>query len=139
MLVNVLRFSFKDGTTEEDKAEVLAAMRRTGAVEAVSFSTAGQFLGDSAEGFTHAYCAAVSDLEALDRYLHDPVHIAGDDEILPHLAKLSAFQLSDDMDPALGERVMGMHLKKVATHPRWGQALDAISDLGSPSGSSSTG
>ncbi|AGP60753.1 Dabb family protein [Streptomyces rapamycinicus] len=139
MLVNVLRFSFKDGTTEKEKAKVLAAMRRTGGVEAVSFSTAGQFLGDSAEGFTHAYCAAVADLEALDRYLHDPVHIAGDDEILPHIAKLSAFQLSDDMDPTLGERVMGMHLRKVATHPRWGQALDAISDLGGPSGSSSTG
>ncbi|MER8156681.1 Dabb family protein [Streptomyces sp. NPDC094472] len=139
MLLNVLRFSFKDGTTEDDKARVLAAMRRTGALEPVAFSTAGQFLGDSAEGFTHAYCAAVADLAALDRYLHDPLHIAGDDEILPHLAKLSAFQLSDDMDPALGEQVMGMHLRKVAMYPQWGQALDAISDLGGPSGSSSTG
>ncbi|MEU4892880.1 Dabb family protein [Streptomyces sp. NPDC044780] len=139
MLVNVLRFSFKDGTTEEDKAKVLAAMRRTATLESTSFSTVGQFLGDPAEGFTHAYCAGVTDLAALDRYLHDPAHIAGDDEILPHLAKLSAFQLSDDMDPALGEKVMGMHLKKVAMYPEWGQALDAISGLGGASGSSSAG
>ncbi|MEV8061342.1 hypothetical protein AB0P37_34060 [Streptomyces antimycoticus] len=42
--LNVLRFTFRDGTTEEDKARVPAAMRRTGALESVAFSTAGQAL-----------------------------------------------------------------------------------------------
>src|SRR3712207_8765976 len=47
--------SFRPEVPEEEKAEVLAAMRRTASTESVSFATVGQDLGDPAEGFTHAY------------------------------------------------------------------------------------
>ncbi|WP_214410831.1 Dabb family protein [Sphaerisporangium fuscum] len=127
MIVNILRFSFKEETTEEEKAEVLTAMRRTASVESVSFSTVGQDLGDPAEGYTHAYCVGVADLAALERYMHDPVHLAGDHVILPHLAGLSAVRLSDDMDPELNDKVTAMHLKKVATYPDWGRLVEAVS------------
>lgn len=101
MIVHTLRFAFKDGTTEEQKAQVLALMRRTASVESVSFATVGQSLGDRAEGLTHAYCVGVEDLEALERYMHDPVHLAGDPEIIPHLAKIAIGpDLSDDMAPS---------------------------------------
>ncbi len=83
MIVNTLRFSFRDGTTEKEKAEVLAAMRRTSTVESAAFGVVGQDLGDPADGFTHTYCAGLADLAALERYLHDPVHIEGDFIILP--------------------------------------------------------
>ncbi|WP_446041516.1 Dabb family protein [Streptomyces sp. SID1121] len=126
MIVNILRFSFKDGTTDETKAEVLAAMRRTSTVESVAFSAVGQDLGLPDEGFTHTYCAGVEDLAALERYMYDPVHLAGDSVIIPHLAKLSAVRLSDDLDPGLSEKVAAMHLKKVATYPEWGRLLDTI-------------
>ncbi|MFB9838082.1 Dabb family protein [Actinoallomurus acaciae] len=126
MIVNILRFSFRDGTSEEKKAEVLAAMRRTASVESVSFATVGQDLGDPAEGYTHAFCTAVEDLAALERYMYDPVHLAGDPEILPHFERLSAVRLSDDLNGALGEKIAAMHLKKVATHPEYGRLLDAI-------------
>ncbi|MCO6008372.1 Dabb family protein [Actinoallomurus purpureus] len=132
MIVNILRFSFKDETTEEQRAEVLAAMRRTATVDAASFSTVGQDLGDPAEGYTHAYCVGVKDLAALERYMYDPVHLEGDFGILPHLARLSAVRLSDDMNIELGGEIMQMHLKKVATYPQWGRLLDAIPDGGIP-------
>ncbi|MGY0058137.1 Dabb family protein [Streptomyces sp. LZ34] len=128
MIVNILRFSFRDGTTDEQKAEVLAAMRRTAAVESVSFATVGQDLGDPAEGYTHAYCVGIDGLPALERYMHDPVHLEGDFGILPHLARLSAVRLSDDMDPGLGTKVTEIFLKKVAKYPEWGQLLNSISD-----------
>jgi Stress responsive A/B Barrel Domain len=126
MIVNILRFSFKDGTTKSTKAEVLAAMGRTATVDSTSFSTVGRDLGDPAEGYTHAYCVGVEDLTALERYMYDPVHLAGDFEILPHLARLSAVRLSDDPDPRLAEKVMAIAQKKVATYPEWGRLLDAI-------------
>ncbi|MCC5575923.1 Dabb family protein [Microtetraspora sp. AC03309] len=130
MIVNILRFSFKSETTEEEKAEVLAAMRRTASVESVSFGIVGQDLGDPAEGYTHAYCAGVEDLAALERYMYDPVHLDGDPGILPHLARLSAVRLSDDTDPELAGKIMAMHLKKIATYPEWGRLLEAIPDVG---------
>ncbi|MGW0779430.1 Dabb family protein [Streptomyces sp. NPDC002913] len=129
MIVNILRFSFKDGTTEEEKAHALAAMRRTAAVGSAAFGVVGQDLGDPADGFTHTYCAGVEDLVALERYMYEPDHLAGDHVILPHLARLSAVRLSDDMDPGLGEKILAMHLRKVAAYPEWGLLLDSIPDV----------
>lgn len=127
MIVNILRFSFRDGTTEEQKAEVLKRMRATASVAAVAYSTVGQDLGDPAEGFTHVYCAAVPDLAALERYLHDPVHVAGDIEIMPHLDRLSPIRLSDDPDPGLADKIMALHLRKAQLYPEWAKVIEELS------------
>ncbi|MDA3627301.1 Dabb family protein [Saccharopolyspora sp. WRP15-2] len=126
MIILMLRFALRPGTTQAETAAVLAAMRRTATLDSVSFSAVGQDLGDPADGYTHAYCAGVRDLAALRRYLYDPVHLDGDLEILPHLARLSALQLSDDMDPGLKEKIVAMHREKVAAYPEWGRLLDTI-------------
>ncbi|MEK8170559.1 Dabb family protein [Streptomyces sp. M19] len=118
MIVHTLRFAFKDGTTEERKAQVLALMRQTASVESASFATVGQSLGDPADGLTHAYCVGIEDLAALERYMHDPVHLAGDPEILPHLARISIGpDVSDDMAPELASEIMALHEKKAAMYP----------------------
>ena len=127
MIINLLRFSFKPGVSEADRAEVLAAMRRTASVESVAFSTVGQDLGDPTEGFTHAYLTAIPDLDALERYMHDPVHLRGDEFILGRLAKLSAVRLSDDS----GSRAVSVDLCEAQPQgrdvpglgPRGGRAL----------------
>jgi hypothetical protein len=129
MIVNLLRFAFRPETTEEEQEEVLAAMRRTASVAAASFGTVGRDLGDPADGYTHAYCVGVADLAALERYLHDPVHLAGDDVILPRLARLSAVRFTDDPDPETGARIAALHRAKVARYPEWGAALDAIPEV----------
>ncbi|GAA5037424.1 hypothetical protein HNP84_003125 [Thermocatellispora tengchongensis] len=129
MIVNLLRFAFKDGTTEEERAEVLAAMRRTAAVESVSYSTVGRDLGDPAEGYTHAYCVGIEDLAALERYMHDPVHLEGDHTIIPRLARLTAVRFSDDPDPELARKMLALHEKKVAAYPEWGAMLEAIPEV----------
>ncbi|MFI7277231.1 Dabb family protein [Streptomyces sp. NPDC049879] len=126
MITNVLRFSFKDETTEEERAEVLALMRRTASVEAVTFGTVGRDMGDPAEGFTHAYSASLQDLDALERYLHDPAHIDGDWTILPRLARLSAVRFTDDPDPDTAARVAALHAAKLAKYPEWARQLNAL-------------
>ncbi|MEU6379196.1 Dabb family protein [Streptomyces sp. NPDC046909] len=137
MIVHTLRFAFKDGTTEEQKAQVLALMRRTASVESVSFATVGQSLGDPADGLTHAYCVGIEDLAALERYMHDPVHLAGDPEIIPHLAKISIGpDLSDDMAPGLAGEIMALHEKKAAMHPQWAAQLEPLLDIQLASGPS---
>jgi hypothetical protein len=128
VIVNILRFSFRAETTGEQKAATLAALRRTASVESVSFSSVGQDLGDPTDGFTHAYLAAVADLDALRRYFYDPVHLEGDPEILPTLARLHAVRLSDDPDPDLNTKIGALFQEKVATYPEWGRLLAAIPD-----------
>nr|QEO73961.1 hypothetical protein [uncultured bacterium] len=126
MIVNLLRFSFREGTTAEQEAEVLAAMRRTASLEWVSFSTIGRDLGIPDEGFTHAYVVGIADLDALERYMHDPVHLAGDDTILPHMGRMSAVRFSDDGDPEVASKVLALHLAKVAKYPAWGRRIDQV-------------
>lgn len=128
MIVIILRLSFRDTTTEAEREEALTALRRTATMESTVFGVVGGDIGDPAEGFTHAYSAAITDFGALERYMYDPVHLTGDKVILPRLARLSGVRFSDDPDPAVAERVTGMYLEKRARHPEWARLLDAIPD-----------
>ena len=65
-------------------------------------------------------------LGALERYMHDPVHLAGDEVILPRVARLSAVRFSDDDDPGIGAKVFALHQAKVAKYPKWGQLVASI-------------
>nr|WP_206326710.1 Dabb family protein [Streptomyces sp. S3(2020)] len=122
----MLRFTFKETATDEEREHVLAVMRRTGSVESVSFSTVGQSLGDP-DGFSHAYCVGITDLPALRRYMHDPVHLEGDPLILPHLARIAIGpDLSDDMTPTLAEDILALHEEKVALYPEWAAGLGPL-------------
>ncbi|WP_405061866.1 Dabb family protein [Kribbella sp. NBC_01505] len=122
MFVNLLRFRFKDGVSDEEQAEVLAAMRRTASLESSAFGVVGADLGDPAEGFTHAYLSAIPDLEAFRRYTWDPVHLAGDELILGKLAKMSAVRFADD-DPAISQAMYAEVAAKQEKFPAWSQEV----------------
>lgn len=126
MIINLLRFSFKPDVPEHEREQVLDAMRRTASVESTAFSAVGPDLGDPAEGFTHVYLAAVPDLAALERYMHDPVHVNGDEYILPRLAKQHAVRFSDDSDPELPQQIYAIYRRKVDKYPEWGEAVEAL-------------
>ncbi|MFD4996196.1 Dabb family protein [Streptomyces buecherae] len=126
MIVHMLRFAFKESVTEEERERVLEVFRRTAAVESVSFSTVGQNLGDP-DGLTHAFCVGIADLPALRRYMHDPVHLAGDPQIMPYLARIAIGpDLSDDMSPTLARDVLALHEEKVALYPEWAAELTPL-------------
>ncbi|WP_222625338.1 Dabb family protein [Streptomyces buecherae] len=122
----MLRFAFKESVTEEERERVLEVFRRTAAVESVSFSTVGQNLGDP-DRLTHAFCVGIADLPALRRYMHDPVHLAGDPQIMPYLARIAIGpDLSDDMSPTLARDVLALHEEKVALYPEWAAELTPL-------------
>ncbi|NRD67124.1 Dabb family protein [Corallococcus exiguus] len=129
MFINLLRFRFRDGVPEEKKARALEAISRTAKSEAVSFSVVGRDLGNPADGFTHASCVGIADLSALKRYFDDPLHRAGDLLFLPLVGRLWRMALTDDADPALGEKIQAMHAEKMAGDPEWAALLAAIPDL----------
>ncbi|WP_031077540.1 Dabb family protein [Streptomyces sp. NRRL WC-3742] len=126
MIVHTLRFAFKDGVSDEEKENVLTIMRRTAAVDSVVFSAVGQNLG-APDGYTHAYCVGIEDMAALRRYMHDPVHLAGDPQILPYLAKIAIGpDMSDDPAPDLPARILALHEEKVAMYPEWAADLTPL-------------
>ncbi|WP_433713747.1 Dabb family protein [Nocardia sp. CA-084685] len=130
MIVHMLRFGFREETTDAQKAEVLALMKRTASVESVSFATVGQNLGDVSEGFTHAYCVGIEDLDAMERYMHDPVHLAGDPQIVPHFQKIAIGpDISDEPDPELRDKIMALHNAKLAKYPEWARQMETIPEV----------
>jgi len=123
MILNVLQLTLKGDTTPEQRHDVLEALSRTASLPWVSFSSVGPAFGDS-DSF--GYVVAINDLDALEKYMHDPVHLAGDDVILPRVARLSAVRFSDDDDPDIAEKVFALHQAKVAKYPEWGRLVDSI-------------
>ena len=126
MIVNLLRIRFKDGVSVEEQEEVLAVMRRTASLESVAFGAVGKDFGNPADGFTHSYLAAIPDLEALERYMHDPVHLSGDEQILDKLEKMSAVRFTDDGDPDLGKAVYDVAARKMDQYPDWARRTDEL-------------
>ncbi|WP_427891981.1 Dabb family protein [Kribbella sp. GL6] len=126
MIVNLLRIRFKDGVTAAEQEEVLAVMRRTASLGTVAFGAVGKDFGNPADGFTHSYLAAIPDLDALERYMHDPVHLAGDDLILDKLEKMSAVRFTDDGDPELGKAVYEIANRKMQKYPDWARRIDEL-------------
>lgn len=130
MIVQFMRFAFREESTEEQKARALALIRRTAAVESVAFSTVGRLLGDPAEGYTHGYSFGLADLDAFERYMYDPVHLAGDPEILPHYAKLHVgVAVTDDPDPELAKKITAVYEGKLARYPEWERLMAEIPDV----------
>ncbi|AIG75299.1 Hypothetical protein AJAP_12085 [Amycolatopsis japonica] len=130
MIVQFMRFAFREDSTEEQKTRALALIRRTAAVESVAFSTVGRLLGDPAEGYTHGYSFGLADLGAFERYMYDPVHLAGDPEILPHYAKLHVgLAVSDDPDPELAAKITAVYQGKLAEYPEWERLMAAIPEV----------
>jgi hypothetical protein len=126
MIVNLLRIRFKPDVTVEEQEEVLAVMRRTASLESVAFGAVGADFGNPADGFTHSYLAAIPDIDALERYMHDPVHLSGDEQILGKLEKMSAVRFSDDRDPGIGKAVYDVAAGKMAKYPEWARRIDEL-------------
>lgn len=130
MIVHQLRFRFRDETTDEQKARVLELMRRTTSTDSVAFSTVGQHVGTPSDDYTHALCVAWTDLTALEKYMHDPVHLEGDPQIIPHLAALAIGpDTSDDPDPELATKIMAANQRKIEMYPEWGALMGTIPDV----------
>jgi hypothetical protein len=127
MIVHVLRFGFKSGTSANDKAKVKAALTRLAAVDPVKFSSIGQDLGDPAEGYEMAYCVAFNELADLKQYmLHEPAHRDADFAILPHLSKIAAVDMSDNPDPTLRDQIGALHQYRVTNDPEFAALLSSI-------------
>ncbi|MCW2689929.1 MAG: Stress responsive alpha-beta barrel domain protein [Mycobacterium sp.] len=122
MIVNVLRLTLKPDTSPQQRAEVLAALRRTASVESVSYSTVGEEFTDPS-GLTIGYVVGIADIDALERYMLDPVHLAGDDIILPRVARVSSVRFADE---PVAQKVYALHAQKVEKYPDWGRRLAQI-------------
>jgi hypothetical protein len=133
MIVHVLRFAFKESSTEAEIAAALESLDRMSKMDSVAFGVVGQYMSVEDDGFTHAFCFAIKDLESFEhQYMQDPIHREADFIMHPHVAKLGVFDLSDDMNPRLGELIMGVHQRRYDKDPELAELVGTIPDFDGP-------
>lgn len=129
MIVNIIRFAFRDELTETEKQRILAAITRTSKMDCVTFATVGKDMGNPADGYTHAYCAGIADLDALKNYFTDPIHREGDFIFLPAISRLFRFAITDDENPDLLEEITKIYLGVMEKDPEWRNLFSLIPEL----------
>ena len=116
MILHILRFRFKPGTTEEQIAGVVASMHGFAEIPVVDQLLVGQDI--AADGYySHAMIVTVSDVEAMRQYHQHPIHAAADREGLPVIEDIMSFDVSDDLDPALGPYLQEIVAQRMAAQP----------------------
>jgi hypothetical protein len=130
VIAHVLRFSFKDGISEEDFAASMEAFRRTAQAPTVSFSVVGRYSGNPADGYTHSAVFGLADLATLEGFMYEPAHREADFIVHPHMAKFDGFDISDDDEPDLEAKVMAIQRRRIAADPELAALLGIVAEDG---------
>ncbi|MCW2690047.1 MAG: Stress responsive alpha-beta barrel domain protein [Mycobacterium sp.] len=118
MIVHVLRFRFKDGTTDEDSSACLEALRAVGRMDSVVSAVVGDHLGSETDRHTHSAAFTVADLAGFERYMGDPVHRRADFVLHPHVTEFDVFDISDEHDPELRAKIAGIQRRRLEHDPQ---------------------
>jgi len=126
MIVHVLRFRFKDGTTEEDISACMEALQNVGQMDSVLFSIIGQYAGVAADGYTHSSAFAMADLEAFERYINETAHRQADFIVHPHVTNFDVFDISDEDNPDLASEIANIQQRRLAADPELTRLISTI-------------
>lgn len=107
MIYHILRIGWREGMSEADYEAAQAEFARLGALESVAHHVVGRDIGDPADGYTYSVCYAIPDLDAYARYCRDIR--PGEGVVVPFIARLSAFDITDEADPEVGEKIRALH------------------------------
>jgi hypothetical protein len=117
VIVHVLRFRFKGGTSDEDYAACMAAFRAVGEMESVLLGVVGQYTGRESDTYTHSTTFAMADIEAFERYINDPAHRRADFIVHPHVINFDAFDTWDEDDPDLAAKIAAIQESRLRNDP----------------------
>jgi len=134
MIQHGIRITFKPGVSEEDREAALESLRNQGRVIAsvTSFVVGRDFGGE----YEYGAVFAIEDLDGYEEYMNHPAHLHTDRIGLPLVDNFASFDITDDPDPEVGERIAGIHRRRFAGMP---DIAELVSGLGEYTGSGYSG
>ena len=130
MIYHSIRISVKPDAPGEQVEAALELLRRMGReIEAVESWCVGRDFGGE---FDYGAMFALKDIEAYRAYMLAPLHRLTDEAGLPVVDKMISQDLTDDEDPAIGDKIREIHRGRFENDPA---LLGLIKDLGSYKGS----
>jgi hypothetical protein len=128
VIAHILRFRFKEETSQEEFDAAMEAFRRTGQVSTISAAIVGRYAGNPADGFTHSAVYVLADLATLEGFMYEPVHRDADFIVHPHIARMDAFDICDDDEPDLDAKIMDIQQRRLAADPELAELLGIVAD-----------
>ncbi|MEX5636975.1 Dabb family protein [Parafrankia sp. FMc2] len=132
MIYHTVRLTLRPDAPADRVAEAVESLRNQGRViPSVTSFVVGRDVGGEFEwGATYV----IEDLDGYWQYLKHPAHRHTDEIGLPLTATFVSFDVTDDPDPRIAEKIADLHRRRYEEDPA---LTKLVSDLASYSGSSS--
>jgi hypothetical protein len=131
---HIVRLTIQPGVSPEDLDAAVESLRNQGRViPSVTSFVVGRDVGGEYEwGATYT----IEDLDGYWAYLIHPAHRHTDQIGLPLVEKFVSFDVTDDPDPSIAEKIAELHRRRYDADP---ELTKLVSDLASYDGSSAPG
>jgi Stress responsive A/B Barrel Domain len=130
MIYHCVRGTFRPDVPAAEREAALERLRRyPQEIDVIQTSCVGRDIGGEFE-FGAMY--ALADIEALETYMNAPWHLETDAAGLPLVSAFVAFDLTDDEDPEIGEKIADVNRRRFENRP---EILGLVEDLDSYTGS----
>jgi hypothetical protein len=130
MIYHQIRISMKPDAPKDQVEYALELLRRLGQeLDVVKLWAVGRDFGGE---FEYGAMYALEDTDAYATYMHAPLHRKIDEIGLPLVQNMISQDLSDSMDPAVGERIAEIHANRFANDA---ELRDLVGDLETYEGS----
>lgn len=125
MIYHINRFAIKKDAPEDQLEAAMRYLRRMGEeLAVVEFYCVGRDLGGE---FGVGAVYALKDIEAYRTYMFAPIHEETDNAGLPIVTNQVSYDITDDPDPQIGEKMAQVHRDRFAERPH---LRDLIKNMG---------
>ena len=133
MIYHQVRFAMKPEAPKDQVEAAVELLRRLGReLEVVESFCVGRDFGGE---FTVGALYVLKDIKAYETYMNAPLHLQIDRAGLPLVSNMISQDLTDDEDPAIGEKIAEIHKARYAKHS---DVAALVGSLGSYEGSGVT-
>jgi hypothetical protein len=130
MIYHIVRMTFKqDIPRDEIEAGIERLRRYPREIEVIQVACTGPDIGGE---FDWGGMYGVADIEAYETYMNAPWHLDTDAAGLPLVTNFVSFDLTDDEDPDIAEKIADVHRRRYENHP---EVYQLVQNLDSYSGS----
>ncbi|HEY4017832.1 MAG TPA: Dabb family protein [Pseudonocardiaceae bacterium] len=128
MIYHFNRVKLKEGVTPQQFEQAVQCLRDQGRIPVVKSFIVGPEHGSD---FDWGAVFVLEDLDAYAEYLNHPAHARLEQIGLPLLTKFDSYDVSDDLDPVLGDKIADLQKRNYEAKP---ELVTLMADVESHSG-----
>jgi hypothetical protein len=115
MIVHIVRFTLKPDAPKDQVDLAFEQLRKQGReINAVQSFVVGRDFGGE---FDYGAIYVMKDIEGYLEYMMSPIHRKSDEIGLPLVDKFISMDITDDKDPAIGEKIAEIHQNRFENDP----------------------